>query len=193
MIKPSNLNTVFLIIPAVILIPCIVCSLLVVLEISQTIITKAITQSTDSLVFTAKTLAQKAIPASKESITIGDFKFRISTVAFNKTAMGFIPVNMNEGDQVMFVEFELLEGSKESFIELEITVSCGSGQKSNAFILISGGMMKMLATVIMKRASSDYKPGKNNIAWAYVVPKSVDKLYLNFPSGEIVDLAPFIK
>jgi hypothetical protein len=50
----------------------------------------------------------------------------------------------------------------------------------------------MLATVTMKGDSSDYQPGEDNIVWAYVVPKGVDELYLNFPTGEVVDLTPFI-
>ncbi len=137
--------------------------------------------------------AQKEIPASQSSITIGDFKFRIVRVVFAETAMGFVPVNIDANDQVMFVEFELLAGNKEAFKSLEVIVSHGSGQKSKAFILISGGMIQMLATVTMKGVSSDYQPGEDSVVWAYVVPKSVDKLYLNFPTGNRVDLTPLLK
>jgi hypothetical protein len=146
----------------------------------------------DSPVFIADKAAQKAIPALQSSITIGDFKFRIVRVVFDETAMGFVPVDMGAGDRVMFVEFELLAGNKEAFKSLETTVSHGSGQKSKAVILISDGMMQMLTTVAMKGDSSDYQPEEDNIVWAYVVPKGADKLYLNFPAGEIVDLTPFI-
>ena len=106
--------------------------------------------------------------------------------------MGFAPVNIGAGDQVMFVEFELLAGSKEDFKSLEVTVFNGSRQKSNAFLLISNGMMQMLAKVTMKGVSSDYKPLEDNVTWVFVVPKGVDKLSLSFPMGEVVDLTPFI-
>lgn len=192
MVKHPHLKIISLLLPVMILIPCITCALLNATEVLHPLATKYIALSTDSPVFTADTAAQKAIPASEASISIGDFKFRIVEVVFDKTAMGFTPVNMDKGDQVMFVEFELLAGNKEAFKSLEITVSHGSGQKSKAVILISGGMMQMLATVTMKGVSSDYQPGKDNIVWAYVVPKGVDKLYLNFPTGEVVDLTPFI-
>jgi hypothetical protein len=192
MAKHSHLKIIFLLLPVIILIPCTICALLNAPEALHPLTTKYTALSTESPVVTADAAAQKAIPALQSSITIGDFKFRIVGVVFDETAMGFVPVDMGADDQVMFVEFELLAGNKEAFKSLEITVSHGSGQKSKAVILISGGMMQMLATVTMKGDSSDYQPGENNIVWAYVVPKGVDKLYLNFPTGEVVDLTPFI-
>lgn len=193
MVEHSHLKIIFLLLPAMILIACIICALFDAPEALHPLTTKYIALSTDSPVFTAETAAQKAIPASQSSIMIGDFKFRIVKVVFDKTAMGFVPVDMDESDQVMFVEFELLAGNKEAFKILEIMASFGSGQKSKAFILISGGMMQMLATVTMKGVSSNYQPGEDSVVWAYVVPKSVDKLYLNFPTGDRVDLTPFLK
>jgi len=149
--------------------------------------------STDSSVFKASVPVQKAIPASQSSLAIGDFEFRVVEVVFDQTAMGFVPVDMGASDQVMFVEFELLTGSKEDFKSLEIRISNGSSLKANAFILISNGMTQMLATVTMKGVSSDYQPGEDNVTRAYVVPKGLDQLYLNFPTGEVVDLTPFIR
>jgi hypothetical protein len=93
----------------------------------------------------------------------------------------------------MFVEIELLAGNKEDFKGLEIMVSDGSGRKANAFILISNGMTQMLAAVTMRGVSSDYQPGEDNVTWAYVVPIGADKLYLSFPTGEVVDLTPLIR
>jgi hypothetical protein len=137
--------------------------------------------------------AQRALSASKERLEIEGFTFRIARVAFDDTAMGFVPVEMSTDDRVMFVEFELMEGSKESFKSLEITISCGSGRKSKAFLLTSDGIMKMLATVILKSSKTSYEPKKENIALVYVVPKRADKLQLNFPTGEIIDLNPLKK
>jgi len=176
----------------IIMVSFTVCATLCVLELPQPLTTKAIMLSTDTRISPAGTQAQKIIQASKESIEIGSFKFRIAKVAFDETAMGFVPFNMDEGDQVMFVEFELLSGSKEDFKSLEIRISNGSGLNANAFILISNGMTQMLATVTMRGVSSDYRPEEDSVVWAYVVSKDVDKLYLNFPTGEVVDLTPFI-
>jgi hypothetical protein len=193
MVKYLYPNIIFLLLLVMIFIPSIIFALPIAPKILHPLTTKYIALPTDSPVFTADTPAQKAISASEASITIGDFKFRIVEVVFDKTAMGLVPVDMGADDQVMFVESELLAGNIEAFKSLEITVSHGSGRKSKAFILISGGMMQMLATVTMKGASSDYRPGEDNVTWAYVVPKGVHKLYLNFPTGEVIDLIPFIK
>ena len=192
MVKPSHLNIISLLLPVVILIPCIICAFLSVPDVFHPLTANFLAQSPESPVFSAETAAQKVIPASQASITIGGFKFRIVEVVFDETAMGFAPVNIGAGDQVMFVEFELLAGSKEDFKSLEVTVFNGSGQKSNAFLLISNGMMQMLAKVTMKGVSSDYKPLEDNVTWAFVVPKGVDKLSLSFSTGEVVDLTPFI-
>jgi hypothetical protein len=140
-----------------------------------------------------KTAAQAAVPTSKTIFTIGGFEFRICEVVFCDTAGGFVPLDMGVDDQVMFVEFELLSGKKEVFQSLHIRVKDSSGQKSNAFILASGGTMQMLSAVNMKSASSEYQPKKDNIAWAYLVKKDVNELYLNFPTGEVIELMPLIK
>jgi hypothetical protein len=161
-------------------------------EVLHPLTTNSTSLSTDSPIFLTETPAQKAITASKASITIGDFKFRIAKVVFDEAAMGFVPVNMSAGDRVMFVEFELLTSNKEAFKVLEITVAHNSGQKSKAFIMTSGGIIQMLSSVTVKGTSSDYQPGEDNIAWAYVIPKDVDELYLNFPTGDVVNLTPFI-
>jgi hypothetical protein len=174
------------------LIPFVVCAFLNAPELSSHPTKKYITLSKDFHVFTTDTQAQSAVPASKESIAIGDFKFRVVKVVFDETAMGFVPVNMNAGNQVMFVEFELLTNNKDAFKGLEISVSNNSGQKSKAFILTSDGIIQMLSSVTVKGTSSNYQPGEDNITWAFVVPKGADKLYLNFPTGEVVDLTPFI-
>jgi len=195
MFKHSHLKIIFLLlpIPMVIIVSFTVSTPLSAPEVLYPLTTKAKVLSIDTSLSLARTMAQNAIPASKASITIDDFKFRVVKVFFDETAMGFVPVDMSASDRVMFVEFKLLEGNKEAFKALEISVSHNSGQKSKAFILTSGGIIQMLSSVTVKGTSSDYQPGEDNIAWAYVAPKEVDELYLNFPTGEVVDLAPLIK
>ena len=170
-----------------------------VMEISSELKINAVKLASDSLTTTHAVFVsldrpiQEVIPPPKESITVGEIEFRIVKVAFDKTAMGFVPPKMSEDQQVMFVEIELLSGFKENFKDLDITVSSGFGQKKEAIILASGSIIQILSDVILKGSFSDYQPEKDNIAWAFVVPKSMDELYLNFPTGEIIDLKPFIK
>jgi hypothetical protein len=163
------------------------------LELSRTQATGSVIQSSASSLPSQETPVQKAIPASLESIALGGFKFRVAEVAFDETAMGFVPVGLSEGDLMMFVEFELKEGDKNAFKSLEITVSCASGRKSKAVILTSDGIMQMLATVTLRNSTSAHKPGRDNITFVYVVPKDADGLHLYFPTGETIDLAPLIK
>lgn len=136
---------------------------------------------------------QTAIPASNAAMTIVDFRFRIVGVVFDKTALGLVPVDIAASDRVMLVEFELLSGNRDAFRNLQISLVGPSGQKLNAIIMASNGMIKALTAVTIKSVSSRYQPAKNNIAWAYVVPKGANELFLNFPAGESVDLSPLIK
>jgi len=195
MVKPSHLKIIFLLlsIPMVIIVSFTISASISAPEALLPLTTKAKMLSNDNPDSLISTPAQKSIPASKASITIDDFKFRIAKVTIDETAMGFVPVDMSADDQVMFVEFELLAGNEEAFKALEITVAYNSGQKSKAFILTSGGIVQMLSSVTVKGTSSDYQPGEDNIAWAFVIHRGVDKFYLNFPTGEVVDLAPLIK
>jgi hypothetical protein len=193
MAKCPHFKIIFSLLQIIVIIPCLISAFLSAPEASHPLRTKFDARSLDFSVLAVGLQVQKAIPVSKSAITAGDFKFRVVEVVFDHTAMGFVPVDMDSNDQVMFVEVELLEGKKEDFKKFEITVSDGSGQKTNAFILISNGMMQMLATVTLKGISSDYQPGEDNIAWAYLVPKGSDKLILNFPTGEAIDLSPFLK
>lgn len=163
------------------------------LELSATQTTETAIQANSSPLSDQETPVQKAIPASLESIALGGFKFRITEVAFDETAMGFVPVGLSEGDLMMFVEFELKEGDKNAFKSIEITVSCASGRKSKAVILTSDGIMQMLATVTLRNSTSAHEPVRDNITFVYVVPKDADGLHLYFPTGETIDLAPLIK
>lgn len=166
-------------------------------EVALKLITEAKEESISILnscsISLMKTEAQAAIPTSKTIFKIGDFEFRICNILFCDTAGGFVPRDMGVDDQVMFIEFELLSGDKEAFQSLQIRVKDSFGHKSNAFILASGGMMQMLTAVNMTKASSEYRPNKDNIAWAYIVKRDVDELYLNFPTGEVIELTPLVK
>ena len=136
---------------------------------------------------------QKIIPASEESIIEGDFKFRIVKVAFDKTAMGFVPLNMAKDQQILSVELEILSGSKDSFKGLGLLLADGSGKKYEAVIQISGSIILLLSDVILREPPSDYRPEKDTIVWSYMVSKYNNEFYLIFPSGLVVDLCPLIR
>jgi hypothetical protein len=137
--------------------------------------------------------AQKVVQAGDLPITVGGFRFRIARVAFDTTAMGFVPEGMGPKDRLMFVEFELLSGNRDDFKGLMITLDKGSGRRTKAALLASGGMMKALSDLTIKSASSRYRPENENIAWAYVVQEGETDFFLTFPTGEVIGLAPLIK
>lgn len=126
-------------------------------------------------------------------ISAGGFRFRIARVAFDTTAMGFVPEGMGPKDRLMFVEFELLSGNRDDFKGLVITVDRGSGRRAKAAVLASGGMMKALSDLTFKSVSIRYRPENANIAWAYVVQEDGTDFFLIFPTGEVIGLAPLIK
>jgi hypothetical protein len=136
--------------------------------------------------------AQAPIPASKASISIGTFTFRITAVVFDQNALGFAPPDMKASDRIIFVEFKLLAGDVDDFKDLTVPISCEAGQEFPPVLLTSGGVVKMLATMTMKGRPGNYRPHAENIAWAYVVSREATKFHLHFPSGEVVDLTPLI-
>jgi hypothetical protein len=145
------------------------------------------------LVSALAALGQAPIPASKSSISIAGFTFRITAVAFDESALGFAPPEMKESDQVMFIEYELLAGDEENFKDLAIQIAAGSGQRYKPVLLTAAGVVQMLATVTMIGRPGQYHPQKEHIAWVYVVPRSIEAFQVYFPTGEIIDLGPLMK
>ena len=131
----------------------------------------------------------EAISAADPEITIGEFTFRVIAVGYDSIALGMAPSSMGAGDQIVWVECELLSGDQAAFESLEIVLTDGS-QNSDAIILASNGMMQMLATVTMTGKQGKFIPDEQNIAWAYVFSKTAVELTWIFPSGEVIDLTP---
>jgi hypothetical protein len=132
----------------------------------------------------------ETIPADQDSITVADFSFRIVDVGYDDTALGMAPAGMGFSEQVVWVEFELLSGDQAAFESQALTLSDGQARTSQAVILVSGGMMQMLSTVTMTGEQGVFTPDEDNIAWAFVFPEDATELYLEFPSGEVIDLTP---
>lgn len=136
---------------------------------------------------------KRPVQAGDSPLCIGGFRFRIVRVGFDSSAMGFVPADMSPKERLIFVECELLSGNRYDFKNLEITLSSGSGQRSKAVVLISGGMMKALSSLTIADMSYSFQPENENIAWAYVVQESESDFFLTFPAGEVISLAPFIR
>jgi len=134
----------------------------------------------------------EAISAAEPTITIDEFGFRIAEVAYDSTAVGMAPSSMGSGDQIVWVEFKLLSGDQAAFEELQIKLADGGNRSAEAIILASNGRMRMLETLTLTATKVKHLPDAQNIAWAYVFPKSAGELYLFFPSGEKVDLTPVL-
>lgn len=138
-------------------------------------------------------MAQTPPSPSKTSFSFSGHTFRIAAVAFDDTAMGFVPPDMGADERALFVEFELFTGDVESFKDLQMEVSCDSGQKFKPVLLTADGVVKMLAAVTMKTTSGFYRPESHHVAWVYIVPQGTEKYQLNFPDGKVCDLSPLIK
>jgi hypothetical protein len=136
---------------------------------------------------------RKALQAADRPWAVGPFRFRIARVAFDSTAMGFIPEGMAPGDRLIFVECELLSGDREDFKGLVLILRSGSGRRSKAAVLLSEGMMKALTALTIKASSYAYRPERSHIAWAFVVPEFERDFFLIFPTGTVIDLSPLIK
>ncbi len=130
---------------------------------------------------------------SKTSFSIAEHTFRVAAVAFDETAMGFVPPDMGPDEHALFVEFELFSGNKENFKALEIEVSCASDRNIGPVLLTADGVVKMLAAVTVKTTSGFYRPEDHYIAWVFIVPREAEKLQLNFPNGKVLDLSPLLK
>ena len=130
---------------------------------------------------------------SQAPVTIDGLEFRVVAVVFDETALGFVPADMDSDSHVLLVELELLSGSRDVFKDLEIQVACDQGNPTGAIIQIAEGMVKMLSTVTMSGSSSEYRPGTDNVTWAFVVPFDASGLLLQFASGEALTLFPYIK
>jgi hypothetical protein len=145
-----------------------------------------------TIVATIAGTAQATIAASTESITIEEYTFSIVKVAFDSNALGFAPPDMGPNEKIIFVEFELKSGSSDDFKDLTVQMCCDAGSKFKPVLLTAGGVIKMLASVTIKGRAGRYRPQKDNIAWAYVIPQKTEVFHLHFPSGEIIDLAPLL-
>jgi hypothetical protein len=135
----------------------------------------------------------QAIPASQESIEIGEFSFGIVKTASEGSVMGMKPNGMKSNDRILFVEFELLSGDRGNFEGLELSLEDASGVSSDPIALITSGQIRTLTSMSLTGESTFYKPNPENVTWAFVAAKNVEELYLVFPGGEKVDLSPLLK
>ena len=135
----------------------------------------------------------ETVQAADRQITVGSFRFRIVRVAFDTTATGFVPEDLGPKDLLMFVECQLLSGNRDEFKGLSIVLDKGPGGRSRPVALFSEGMMKALTALTVKSASFDYRPADSNIVWAFIVQEAEGDFTLIFPTGTVVDLAPWIE
>jgi hypothetical protein len=132
--------------------------------------------------------------AAQAPVSRDGYRFRVASVVFEETALGFVPADIDPASHVVLVELELLSGSRDAFKDLEVQVSCGErGAPKGAIIQIAEGMVKMLSTVTMAGSSSDYRPGTDNVTWAFVVPRDASSLLLRFGEEEPLELSPYIR
>jgi hypothetical protein len=132
------------------------------------------------------------VPASQESITVGEFEFRVVRIALDEAIFGMVPNNMGDGDQILFIEFELTAGENEAFANLRPAIVLESGEKHQAAAWIGDKNVYTLTDMTYTGAASEFSPTETLVALAYVIPKDPGVLLLEFSSGVLVDLMPLM-
>jgi len=133
------------------------------------------------------------ISANQDSISVGEFEFRILRTASDSSVNGMKPADMNQGDQILYVEFDLLSGGREGFERLEPVLEGASGTSMEPIALVTNGQILTLTSLTFTGDPSSYNPEPESIAWAFVAAKGAGELYLVFPEGERIDLSPLLK
>jgi hypothetical protein len=140
--------------------------------------------------------AVQIFSATQESISLGEGEFEVSVymVAVEDSVDGNKPVEMNSASEhIIFVEFKLSTGDRIAFETLRPLLEDGSGKTSEAVAVISGGMVRVLATLQMTNETTDYSPENEHITWAYVSSRNAKELYLVFQDDVKIDLTPLLK
>lgn len=132
------------------------------------------------------------VPASQESITVGEFKFRVVRIALDEAIFGMVPNSMGDGDQIIFLEFELTAGENEAFANLRPAIVLGSGVKQQAAAWIGDKNVYTLTDMTYTGAASEFSPTETLVALAFVIPKNPGALLLEFSSGVLIDLMPLM-
>jgi hypothetical protein len=128
------------------------------------------------------------VPASQESITVDEFKFQVVRIAHDEAIFGMVPNNMGEGDQILFIEFELTTGENEAFANLRPAIVLESGEKHQVAAWIGDKNVYTLTDMMYTGAASEFSPTEDLVALAYVIPQRPGALLLEFSSGVLIDL-----
>lgn len=130
-----------------------------------------------------------AIPASNDSMTVGDFEFRISTVQINNTinvlgpisnykgsltmnADGLVPMDAAPGKILLMVFLILQNGDYQRLLDSDLKIIEGDSTKSAVAILT--------------------QTQKNLVIWVYDVNPDSMSFSLVFPDDVVIDLTPVL-
>ncbi|HEY44739.1 MAG TPA: hypothetical protein G4O11_12220 [Anaerolineae bacterium] len=147
---------------------------------------------TDTPVPPTNTPAPVIVPASQESITVDEFEFRVVRIALDEAIFGMVPNSMGEGDQILFIEFELTTGENEAFANLRPAIVLESGEKHQVAAWIGDKNVHTLTDMMYTGAASEFSPTEDLVALAYVIPQRPGALLLEFSSGVLIDLTPLM-
>ena len=123
---------------------------------------------------------------------MGEFEYRVVQIAFDEAVFGSVPIAMGTSDQILFLEFELIEGENESFTNLMPEIVLESGQRREPVAWIGDNYVNVLTTMTFSGTASEFSPSETSVALAYVVPQNPGSLLLEFPSGVLIDLTPLM-
>jgi len=148
--------------------------------------------ATDTPVPPTATPTPEIIPASQASITIGEFECRVVQVVFDDTVFGTVPNSMGATDRILYVEFELTAGENEAFANLMPDLVLSTGPRRTPVAWFGNNTIHTLVNATMTGEGSQFSPGEDTVALAYVVPQTTESPLMAFPSGDLIDLTPLM-
>jgi hypothetical protein len=115
-----------------------------------------------------------SIPGSMEPMVIGDFNFSFTTVVLSDEGLhGMAPYPMTADQTVLGIEVNLISGDLDQLSQLDIWITDEAGNRTDSGTTLTA-------------------ESQNQVTWLFPVAKTSHSFFLNFPSGEVIDLAPLL-
>jgi hypothetical protein len=158
---------------------------------ASTILSTTSTSATTTTLAATTTTLPPAIPGSHDSMTVGDFTFKITDVriademadfpggpwsnykgALTLAQAGMVPTDLTPGDRLLMVFVSLETGESQSFRDADLRIVEGTSSRSSLVIMTED-------------------KGKDYV-WVYGVSPSSTSFMLLFPDNTMIDLTPLI-
>ncbi len=135
-----------------------------------------VAQATSIPTGSAGGVSGNVLPASKQPFQVGGITLQIDQVEYGKPYGGlFSPAGMTADQTVLTVVVEVLPGMDATAIS-----------KIGPWVSDPAGVRYPMGTAL------SHKQPKPEVIWLFAVPQGARELFLNFPGGVTLDLAPLM-